>query len=87
MEGHPVGSKHATSRLDFFVTDRISAGELNVRYCPTLNMISDYFTKPLKGSLFCKFRNTILGIPETYIPRYIRLAKLAWMERQTLNSK
>ena len=60
-----------------FVTDRILAGELNVSYCPTLNMIGDYFTKPIQGSLFCKFRNTILGITETDIPRYIRLAKLA----------
>jgi hypothetical protein len=45
----------------FFVTDRIAAGELNVEYCPTLDMIRDYFTRPLQGSLFRKFRNTILG--------------------------
>ena len=78
MEGHPLSSEHATSTLDFFFTDRISAGELNVSYCPNLNMIGDYFTKPLQGSLFCKFQNTILGITETDIPRYIMLAKLEW---------
>ena len=87
MEGHPVASKHATSTLDIFVTDRILAGELNISYCPTLNMIGYYFTKPLQGSLFRKFRNTILGITETDIPRYIRLAKLAWTAQQTLKSK
>jgi hypothetical protein len=54
----------------FFVTDRISTGELNVAYCPTLDMIGDYFTKPLQGSLFRKFRNTILGINEANIPTY-----------------
>ena len=85
MEGHAVASKNATSTLDFFVTDRILAGELNVSYCPTLNMIGDYVTKPLQDSLFRKFRNTIIGIPETDIPRYIRLAKLAWTAQQTLN--
>ena len=71
----------------FFVTDRISTGELNVSYCPNLNMIGDYFTKPLQGSLFCKFRNTVLGITDTDIPRYIRLAKLEWTARQTLKRK
>jgi hypothetical protein len=54
----------------FFVTDRIAAGELNVEYCPTLDMIGDYFTKPLQGSLFRKFRNTILGVDEADIPTY-----------------
>ena len=28
-------------------------------------MIADYFTKPLQGSLFHKFRNAILGISDT----------------------
>ena len=52
----------------FFVTDRISAKELNVEYCPTLDMIADYLTKPLQGSQFREFRNTILGIDEINIP-------------------
>ena len=66
-------TRHINIRF-FFVTDRISDGELNVSYCPTLNMIGDYFTKPLQGSLVCKFQNTILGITETEIPMYMRLA-------------
>ena len=57
-------SHHINIRY-FFVTDHISAGELNVTYCPTLNMIGDYFIKPLQGSLFRKFQNIILGIMET----------------------
>jgi hypothetical protein len=54
----------------FFDTDRIAAGGLNVEYCPTLDMIGHYFTKPLQGNLFRKFRNTILGINEEDIPKY-----------------
>ena len=65
----------------FFVTDRISAGELNVSYFPNLNMIGDYLTKLLQGSLFRQPQSTILGIMETEMPRYIRLAKLAWTAR------
>jgi hypothetical protein len=40
--------------LYFFCTDRIKKGELSVEYCPTLDMIADYFTKSLQGSLFRK---------------------------------
>ena len=79
-------TRHINIRYSF-VTDSIPSGELNVNYCPTLNMIGDYFTKILQGSLFRKSQKKILGITETEIPRYIRLAKLAWTARQTLNSE
>jgi hypothetical protein len=29
--------------------------------CPTTKMIADYFTKPLQGSLFVKFRDLVMG--------------------------
>ena len=32
-----------------------------VRYCPTLLMLADFFTKPLQGNLFRKFRDVLLG--------------------------
>jgi hypothetical protein len=46
----------------FFVTDRIKNGELRVEYCPTGDMIADFFTKPLQGSLFRKMRAYIMGM-------------------------
>ena len=52
-------TRHINIRY-FFVTDRIAAGELSVEYCPTMEMIADYFTKPLQGSQFRRFRNFIL---------------------------
>ncbi|VEU38525.1 unnamed protein product [Pseudo-nitzschia multistriata] len=66
-------TRHMNIRY-FFVTDRISAKELDVEYCPTLDMIADYFTKPLQGSQFRRFRNIILGIKEHDITRYNRNA-------------
>ena len=46
----------------FFVTDRIKKGDLRVDYCPTKEMVGNFFTKPLQGSKFKKFRRAILGI-------------------------
>ena len=63
------GSRHINIRY-FFITDRIKNKEIRVQYCPTEEMIADYFTKPLQGSLFKKFRNMILGIMEDDIGVY-----------------
>ena len=35
--------------------------KIDVQYCPTDKMIADFFTKPLQGSLFRKFRDVVLG--------------------------
>jgi len=55
-------TRHIAIRY-YFITDRISKGEVCVEYCPTKEMVGDYFTKPLQGSLFYKLRATILNIP------------------------
>jgi len=36
----------------FFVSDKIKKGEVKVAFCPTTNMLADFFTKPLEGSAF-----------------------------------
>ena len=38
-------------------------------WCPTGDMIADYATKPLQGSLFKKFRDQIMGVIPTIGPR------------------
>ena len=53
-------SRHIDIRF-FWVKDRTSAGGITIRHCPTLQMLGDFFTKPLQGSLFTKFRDVILG--------------------------
>ena len=34
---------------------------MHVQYCPTHNMLADYFTKPLQGATFRKFRDAIMN--------------------------
>ena len=53
-------SRHIHIRY-FFVKDRIDKGEFTVEYCPTEHMLADYFTKPLQGSLFKRFKDVIMG--------------------------
>ena len=45
----------------FFMQDRILSENLSVVYCPTECMLADFFTKPLQGALFRKFRDVLLG--------------------------
>ena len=56
-------SRHIHIRY-FFVKDHIDKKEFSIEHSPTLLMIADYFTKPLQGQLFHKFRNVIMG----YVP-------------------
>ena len=41
-------TKHINIRY-YFITDRIKNVELKIEYCPTDNMVADYFTMPLQG--------------------------------------
>ena len=53
-------SRHINIRY-FFITDRIKAGEVSVKYCSTEVMLADFFTKPHQGGLFHRFRDVIMG--------------------------
>ena len=46
----------------FYAHERINDGTIMVTYCPTKEMVSDYLSKPLQGSLFRTHRNTLLGM-------------------------
>ena len=56
----------------FFITDRIASKEVHVEYCPTGDMIADFFSKPLQGTLFRKLRDFILNLPKSYGPASIQ---------------
>ena len=53
-------SRHVDIRY-FFVKNRVDKKEVEVAYCPTYCMLSDYFTKPLQGRMFHAYRNVIMG--------------------------
>jgi hypothetical protein len=84
MKSSGKRTRHISIRY-FFVTDRISTKELNVEYCPILNMLGDYFTKPLQGSLFRKFQNIILGINEVDVPMYNAITRKLIAEQKKRN--
>ena len=46
----------------FFIKDRQDSGEVDIEYCPTEEMVADYFTKPLQGAKFRKFRKLIMNL-------------------------
>ena len=54
-------TRHVDIRY-FFITDCIQKGLVTVEYCPTEEMIADFFTKPLQGSQFYKLRAFVMGL-------------------------
>jgi hypothetical protein len=63
--GRASSSKQRTKHLNiryFFVKDHVDNGTIKIVYCPTEDMIADFFTKPLQGSLFYKLRDHIMYI-------------------------
>ena len=47
-------SKHIAIKY-FWVTDKIKSEEIDIQYCPTEEMLADFYSKPVQGSLFQKF--------------------------------
>ena len=64
-------TKHINTRY-FFVTDRIEKGDVSVTWCPTEDMTGDFWTKPLQGALFKRFRDLIMGVVPHPKPRGIK---------------
>ena len=56
--------KH-TKHIDihyFFVTDQIQKKRMSVEWCPTADMIADFWTKPNQGQLCKRNRDLIMGV-------------------------
>jgi hypothetical protein len=52
---------HVLNIRYFFITDQVEKGKAQIEHCGTNNMVGDFFTKPLQGKKFQRFRNDILG--------------------------
>jgi hypothetical protein len=72
------GTRHINIRY-FFITDRIARKEVAIQYCPTKQMVADYFTKPLQGALFYKFRDQIMSV--------VPMSTILGDHRSVLNNK
>ena len=56
-------TRHINVRY-YFVTDQVKRGYVKIAYCPTEDMLGDFFTKPLQGSVFKNMRKLILNMPD-----------------------
>ena len=56
-------TKHIAIRY-YFITDIFKADELSLEYCPTGDMLADYFTKPLQGKQFYQFCKEIMNLKD-----------------------
>ena len=67
-----ASSSKRTRHIDiryYFITDRVKKNEINIEYCPTKEMLGDFFTKPLQGALFYKLRAHVLNLsPDGVLP-------------------
>ena len=54
-------TKHTLVRY-FFVTDQLVKRNISLEWCPTEDCVSDFWTKPLQGALFRRFRDLIMGV-------------------------
>jgi len=59
-KGSSDRTKHISIRY-FFVKDRVEAGDVNIEYLPTGEMIADVLTKPLQGEPFKQLRKQLLN--------------------------
>jgi hypothetical protein len=59
--GHSKESLHMDIRY-FFIADRAKSDELRIEYCPTEEMLGDFFTKPLQGGQFYILRDDIMNV-------------------------
>jgi hypothetical protein len=55
--------RHLSIRA-YWIADRVKDGEVIINHEPTGEMVADFFTKPLQGASFSKFRKIIMNESE-----------------------
>jgi len=65
-----ASSRRRTHHLDiwyFFITDQVGSKEVQIEYCSMSEMLADFFTKPLQGSLFYWMHAQIMTFPLAFL--------------------
>ena len=75
-------TKHINLRY-FYVTDCIKRKELQVQFCPTEDMIADFFTKPLQGQAFYRLRDAIMNVLPSD-PFHSSQRSVLWQDQETV---
>jgi hypothetical protein len=57
-------SRHLNIKY-FFITDLIRNKQVNVKYCPSDEILADYMSKPLTGRKFQRDRRLLMNLPNT----------------------
>ena len=45
-----------------YIKEQVDCQEVDIQYCPTEEMVADYFTKLLQGNLFRQLCDQIMGL-------------------------
>ena len=56
-------TRHLNIRC-FFLTDQIEKGNMEVKFCPTDDMIGDFMSKPVQGEKYRSFRKDIMNLKQ-----------------------
>jgi Reverse transcriptase (RNA-dependent DNA polymerase) len=56
-------TRHMNIRY-FFIKDSVDSKDIKIEYCPTDDMLADFFTKPLQGHKFRTLRDAIMNIDQ-----------------------
>lgn len=75
-------SRHINIRY-FGVKDSAKRESIDIEYCPTFQMVTDFFTKPLQGELFREFRDVIMGV--VHVSKLNEMLGLQRKERVDIN--
>ena len=67
-------SRHIHIRY-FFIADVIKQESIKINHCRTDKIVTDYYTKPLQGTLFCNMRDVIMGLTPFQIEEHVEIKK------------
>lgn len=74
-------TRHLSIRF-FFVTEQVAERKVTLKYCPTGDMLADFFTKPLQGEAFLRMRSMIMNIDPHHTVHGDHRSVLAELEEQ-----